>query len=76
MEAKRKRRSAKCLNCPNKVWSRGCCINCLHAAHRLIRSGEKSEQELIDLGMILPTQRRGRKIAASPFLKKLAKVKS
>jgi hypothetical protein len=76
MATKQKRRSAvKCLNCPNKAFSRGCCPNCLHAAHRLIRTGEKTEQELIDLKMILPTQRRGRKISVSPFLNKLAKAK-
>jgi hypothetical protein len=76
MATKQRRRSGdKCLNCPNKVSARGCCINCLHAAHRLIRIGEKTEQELIDAGVILPTRRRGRKIAMSPVLKKLAKVK-
>lgn len=74
MATKRKRRSfSKCLNCPNKAQSRGCCIGCLHAAHRVIKSGERTEQQLIDAGMILPSQRRGRPIT-SKFLTKLAKV--
>jgi hypothetical protein len=75
MATQLKRRSgAKCLNCPNKAQARGCCMNCLHTAHRVIRSGERTEQELIDAGMILPTQKKGRPIS-SPFLKKLARVK-
>lgn len=77
MVAKRKSRSgAKCLNCPNKAQSRGCCWKCLHAVHRVVTSGERTEQEMIEAGVILPTQRRGRKIAMSPVLKKLAKSKA
>jgi hypothetical protein len=75
MATKQRRRSGakKCLNCPSKAQSRGCCWNCLHAAHATIKSGEKTEQQLIDLGMILPTKRSGRPIT-SKFKTKLAKV--
>jgi hypothetical protein len=70
----RAKSKGKCLACPNKAQSRGLCWNCLHAAHRVLKSGERTEQELQDAGLILAPKRTGRPIA-SPFLKKLAKVK-
>ena len=76
MRAKSRRGGkGKCLTCPSKAQSRGLCWGCLHAAHRVIKNSERTEQELIDAGLILASRRSGRPLDVSPFLKKLAKVK-
>lgn len=64
----------RCLTCPSLEQSRGLCWNCLHAAHTSIRSGEKTEEQLIEAGLILPSKRSGRRPATSAWRKKLAKV--
>ena len=73
MVAKKKPRRAKCLSCPNNAHSRGLCSTCLSAAHRLINSGKKTEDELIVAGAMLPRQKPGRPIG-SAFSKRLAKL--
>ncbi len=74
MATKRKQRARKCLHCKNKAVSRGCCRTCLETARAVIRSGEKSDQELVNAGLLLPMERMGRPIS-SPFRKKLEGAK-
>lgn len=64
----------RCLTCSSRRQSRGLCWSCLREAHAAIRSGESTEQGLIDAGLILPKQKSGRSVAASPWRRKLAKV--
>ena len=73
MVAHKKPRRAKCLQCPNKAFSRGLCSTCLSAAHRLINSGQKTEQQLIDAGAMLPSKKSGRP-RGSAYAKRLAKL--
>lgn len=66
-------KAAKCLTCNSKAQSRGLCWSCLRDAHAVIRNGQRSEQQLIDGGLILPSQRPGRKIS-SPFMDRLSQA--
>lgn len=74
MVAKAAEPRAKCIVCKtNNRYSRGLCRRCGDDARIVIRSGERTEQELIDKGLLLPRKGVGRPIS-SQFRKKLAKV--
>jgi hypothetical protein len=63
---------SKCLICgKNKPFSRGACQSCLGDCHELIRLGQTTDETLIKKGMLLPSQRQGRKVQPSPVLAKL-----
>lgn len=51
----------RCRTCKKRAAvSRGNCATCLSNAHNLIRSGERTEQELVDKGILLPAKKPGR----------------
>ncbi|HAN97713.1 MAG TPA: hypothetical protein DCQ98_09915 [Planctomycetaceae bacterium] len=58
--AKVKVQADQCLCCERKRIARGLCSACYATALRVIRSGERTEQELIDRGLILPSKKIGR----------------
>lgn len=65
MGTQRKGQPSKCLVCKlNKVQSRGCCGGCGTTLRRLIDLGERTEQELIDKGLMLPRQKTGRPLGS------------
>lgn len=68
------KKRTKCLTCDNKPWSRGLCGSCLASAKASIREGRVTEQELIEAGLMLPSQRSGRPIKTG-FAQKLEKLK-
>lgn len=53
-----KSKQRKCLTCPAPAKYRGLCESCRQAAKRLIASGDCSEEQLIQKGLILPASRR------------------
>ncbi len=55
-----------------KAYSRGLCQRCLEWARNAIARGEYTEQQLIDLGHMLPPKRKGRK-AQNALAKALGK---
>lgn len=69
-QARQHKTKGTCLCCKNKVFSRGLCWACYGEARAVIRSGAKSEQQLIDHGVILPSKRPGRP-AKSGFRRRL-----
>jgi hypothetical protein len=60
---KKLRAKVKCrtTGCKNLRHARGLCQPCLREAQELIRQGEYTENELIDLGIIMPVGKPGRK---------------
>ena len=51
----------KCVNCRRRVAvSRRCCGTCLRNVHRMIETGELTESDAIDKGLIGPRKKTGR----------------
>jgi hypothetical protein len=71
----RKKLPAKCLICPVRSHSHGLCQTCLSAARRLIQTGKRTEQQLIDAGAMLPSARKTKGLA-SAYLKRLEKLEA
>lgn len=65
----------KCIACNAKPYSRGLCQACYTAARRVIETGERTEDQLIDAGMILARQRKGQKLG-SAFRKRMDNLMS
>lgn len=63
----------KCLHCTNKAQSRGVCWACSRDVLGAIESGKYTEAQAIDLKMILPRSKPGRK-PSSGFALKLSKI--
>ncbi len=55
-----KKRLPKCLRCKRVQFARGLCRSCYEAARHLMRSGQKTEAQLLEKGLILPAKRMGR----------------
>lgn len=64
----------ECLTCDNKAQTRGLCFTCRAAASAVVARGEKTEQELIDSGLMLPAKRKGRP-AKSGFAKAMSSIR-
>lgn len=64
----------KCINChKRKIRSRGNCQACLRLVHLYIDTGQYTEQELIDKGMLLRAKKPGRP-ASNEVLRRLEKA--
>jgi hypothetical protein len=65
-------KAPKCLtdSCQNESKTRGLCPNCHAVARRRIREEEATEQELVDLGLMLPSRQGMRETAFIAALEK------
>jgi len=52
--------AARCLTCNRPASVRGLCPTCRSAAWRTVAAGRATEQELVELGLLLPPRRAGR----------------
>ena len=58
-KASRKSGAIKCLACKApEVYTRGVCRRCYQNSRNLILKGETTDQQLVEIGVILPTRQR------------------
>jgi hypothetical protein len=71
------KKTDRCIvpGCTNTRFTRGVCQSCLRVARNKIECGDITEQQLIDDGLLLPLQKKGRKSenALAKVLEKRAK---
>ena len=58
-KASRKSGTSKCMACKApEVYTRGVCKRCYQNSRNLILKGETTDQQLVEIGVILPTRQR------------------
>lgn len=64
-----KQQGSGCITCGREALSRGLCSSCYQSAIRVIKSGDATDEQLVERGLILPKKKKqsawSRKFAAT-----------
>ena len=71
MTHKKKKKQCITDGCTNPQQARGLCGTCRVSVHRRVKAGEFSDTQLVEAGILLPSQRK-----PSSMTKVLAKLKT